>query len=97
MCLSHSRSHYLYYPQKYSASSSLAGTGSGFASAEGEVASQIRQQIENLKGRVSETGMELDRCKQEQEGFSVEYYTFRESQTKVESMQQQVHYYFFYI
>jgi len=75
---------------QYSASSSLAGTGSGFASAEGEVASQIRQQIENLKGRVSETGMELDRCKQEQEGFSVEYYTFRESQTKVESMQQQL-------
>ena len=29
MSLSHSRSHYLYYPQKYSASSSLAGTGSG--------------------------------------------------------------------
>ena len=97
MSLSHSRSHYLYYPQKYSASSNLAGSGSGFASAEGEVASQIRQQIENLKGRVSETGVELDRCRQEQEGFSVEYYTFRESQTKFESMQQQVIFNYFNI
>ena len=43
-----------------------------------QVGSQIREQITALKQRVQETGADLDKCRQEQEAFSVEYYTFKE-------------------
>ena len=66
-------------------------TGSGSFS-DGELVMEIRQQIEQLKAKVAETGAELDRCKQEQEAFSVEYYTFRDNNAKFENMQQQVMY-----
>ena len=74
---------------QYSGAGVMGGGGYG-SSGEGEVASQIRQQIEVLKGKVAETGVELDRCRQEQEAFSVEYYTLRESHVKYENMEQQV-------
>lgn len=52
------------------------------------MASHIRQQIAVLKQKVHETGLELDRCRQEQEAFSVEYYTFRERNIQFESFVQ---------
>ena len=82
-CLQHEK-------QIVSQYAAAASSSSGFVPAEGELASQIRQQIEILKGRVSETGVELDRCRQEQEAFSMEYYSFREMAQKCESMQQQL-------
>ena len=66
-------------------------TGSG-SFGDCELAMEIRQQIEQLKAKVGETGIELDRCRQEQEAFSVEYYTFRDNTAKFENMQQQVKY-----
>ena len=48
----------------------------------------IRQQIPILKQKIQETGIELDRCRQEQEAFSVEYYTFRERKVQFESFVQ---------
>ena len=47
----------------------------------------------NLKVKVSETGAELDRIRQEQEAFSMEYYSFREMSGKFESMKQQVRFF----
>jgi len=82
-CLEHEK-------QIVSQYAAAASNSSVFVPAEGELASQIRQQIEILKGRVSETGVELDRCRQEQEAFSMEYYSFREMAQKCESMQQQL-------
>ena len=61
---------------------------------EGDIASQIRQHLSNLKVKVSETGAELDRIRQEQEAFSMEYYSFREMSGKFESMKQQVRFFF---
>ena len=61
-----------------------------FGTAAADIGSQIRQTLENLKGKVSETGVELDRCRQEQEAFSVEYYTFKETNHKYEILLQQV-------
>ena len=76
---------------QYSASSSMAVESDGFSSTgEGKLASQIRQQIEMLNGKISETGVELDRCKQDQENFKLEYYKFRESNAKFETMMGQV-------
>ena len=49
------------------------------------MAAHIRQQIAVLKQKVQETGQEMDVCKQEQETFSVEYYTFRERNVQFES------------
>jgi len=60
-----------------------------FGTAAADIGSQIRQTLENLKGKVSETGVELDRCRQEQEAFSVEYYTFKETNHKYEILLQQ--------
>ena len=57
----------------------------GVSCAEGDVAAHIRQQIAVLKQKVQETGQEMDVCKQEQEAFSVEYYTFRERNVQFES------------
>merc|ERR1712083_436238 len=67
-----------------------AASPSGFVPAEGDIASQIRQHLSNLKVKVSETGAELDRIRQEQEAFSMEYYSFREMSGKFESMKQQL-------
>jgi len=50
------------------------GSGGG---GEAEMAAHLRQRIAELKQRVLDTGVDLDRCKQDQEAFSVEYYTFR--------------------
>lgn len=61
---------------------SSAGTDTG-------IADQIRQQITSLKQRVQETGLELDRCKQEQEAFSVEYYHLQEKNIQFQSFVQQ--------
>ena len=85
-----SYTNYHYFRSSKPQYAAAASSSSGFVPAEGELASQIRQQIEILKGRVSETGVELDRCRQEQEAFSMEYYSFREMAQKCESMQQQV-------
>ena len=71
-----------------------AASPSGFVPAEGDIASQIRQHLSNLKVKVSETGAELDRIRQEQEAFSMEYYSFREMSGKFESMKQQVRFFF---
>ncbi len=79
-----------FYHWQYSLTPNLAGFGAdqqvGGEGHNNELAAQIRQQIEILKGKVSETGMELDRCRQEQEAFSMEYYTFKENTAKLESM-----------
>ena len=53
------------------------------------MAAQIRQQISTHKQKVQETGAELDRCRQVQEAFSVEYYTFREKNVQFESFVEQ--------
>lgn len=67
-------------------------SGSGFGSpVGGDIGAQIRQTIEKLKNNVTETNSELDRCKQDQEAFSVEYYSFREQNQRYEAMLQQVH------
>ena len=42
-----------------------------------------------MKQKISETGGELDRCKTEQEQFSVEYYACRENSGRLTSLQQQ--------
>ena len=69
----------------------MAVESDGFSSTgEGKLASQIRQQIEMLNGKISETSVELDRCKQDQENFKLEYYKFRESNAKFETMMGQV-------
>lgn len=76
-----------------SAAAASAGT-STFAPAadndEVDLAAQIRQEIELLKSKVAETGSVLDKCRQEQEAFSMEYYTYKENNAKFESMKQQV-------
>ena len=59
------------------------------SSGDGDMATHIRQQIAILKQKVQGTGVELDRCRQEQEAFSVEYYTFRERNVQFESFVQQ--------
>jgi len=65
-------------------------SGSGFGSpVGGDIGAQIRQTIEKLKNNVTETNSELDRCKQDQEAFSVEYYSFREQNQRYEAMLQQ--------
>ena len=39
---------------------------------------QIRSELGVLKQRVTETGLELERCRNNQEAFSVEYHMLRE-------------------
>jgi hypothetical protein len=81
-----------YLPQFTDSGNMVAAGGATYGSTvdDVELATQIRHQIELNKAKVSETGTELDRCRHEQEAFSVEYYTFRENNVKYESMQQQV-------
>ncbi|QQP35477.1 Signal transducer and activator of transcription, partial [Caligus rogercresseyi] len=45
--------------------------------------SRIRTQIEVLKTRNAETSLELSKCHQAQEAFSVEYYSFVERRKKL--------------
>ena len=51
---------------------------------------QMKEQIKVLRTKYSETQMELDRCKQEQETFSVNYHTFMEKSAKQEQISKQV-------
>ena len=71
----------------------MSGSGFGSPVGGGDIGAQIRQTIEKLKNNVTETNGELDRCKQDQEAFSVEYYSFREQNQRYEAMLQQVHTY----
>ncbi len=57
----------------------------GVSGLDGDLAAHVRQQIAVLKQKVQETGQHMDQCKQEQEAFSVEYYTFRERNVQFES------------
>jgi signal transducer and activator of transcription 5B len=63
--------------------------GAAAVGAESEIASKIRQQLVLLKQKVGETGAELDKCKTEQEQFSVEYYACRENSSRLTALQQQ--------
>jgi len=64
-----------------------ASGGSQASSSGGEsVDMQIKQQIKFLQSQYNETSMELDRCKQEQEAFSVTYHTFLENEAKQKQM-----------
>ena len=63
--------------------------GAAAVGAESEIASKIRQQLVLLKQKVGETGTELDKCKTEQEQFSVEYYACRENSSRLTALQQQ--------
>ena len=54
-----------------------------------EVANKIKQQLAIMKQKIGETGVELDRCKNEQEQFSVEYYACRENSSRLVNLQQQ--------
>ena len=54
-----------------------------------EVANKIRQQLAMMKQKIGETGGELDRCKNEQEQFSVEYYDCRVNSSRLTNLQQQ--------
>jgi len=67
-----------------------AASPPGFVPAEGDIASQIRQHLSTLRTKISECGAELDRIRQEQEAFSMEYYTFKEMDGKVQNMKQQL-------
>ena len=63
--------------------------GSAAVGAESEVGIKIKQQLVLLKQKVGETGAELDKCKSEQEQFSVEYYACRENSNRLQALQQQ--------
>jgi len=74
----------------YSVSSTSMAEDGFPASGEGKLSTQIRQQIEILNGKIAETGVDLDRCKQDQENFRLEYYKSRESNAKFQSMEEQL-------
>ena len=61
-----------------------------FGSPDADIGTQIRQKIEQLKASVTETSQELDRCKQEQEAFTIEYRSFQEQIRRYEAKVQQV-------
>ena len=63
--------------------------GASVAGTDNEVANKIRQQLALLKQKIGETGGELDRCKSEQEQFSVEDYACREHSSRYTNLQQQ--------
>jgi signal transducer and activator of transcription 5B len=63
--------------------------GAAAVGAESEVGIKIKQQLVLLKQKVGETGAELDKCKSEQEQFSVEYYACRENSNRLQALQQQ--------
>ena len=63
--------------------------GAAAVGAESEVGIKIKQQLVLLKQKVGETGAELDKCKSEQEQFSVEYYACRENSNRLTALQQQ--------
>ncbi len=93
--------HY-FFPSQYVGAASGASAGnfsspvaasasSGDGAGGGESMDvQIKQQIKFLRSQYNETLMELDRCKQEQEAFSVTYHTFMENKNKIEQMAKQV-------
>jgi len=89
-CLEQERQIVSQYSSGGSMDSGFANLGSRGEGGSSELASQIRQQIEVLKGKIHETSVELDRCKQEQEVFSGDYFLFRENKAKFDSMQQQL-------
>jgi len=51
--------------------------------------SQIRHQLSILQTKVNDTGIELDRCRQEQEAVTVEFYSFKEMEAKFDAMRTQ--------
>merc|ERR1712018_394743 len=61
-----------------------------FGSPDADIGTQIRQKIEQLKASVTETSQELDRCKQEQEAFTIEYRSFQEQIRRYEAKVQQL-------
>ena len=63
--------------------------GASAVGADSEIGQKIRQQLVLLKQKVGETGTELDKCKTEQEQFSVEYYACRENSSRLQALQQQ--------
>lgn len=63
--------------------------GGATATSESEIATKIRQQLTVLKQKVTETATELDKCRTEQEQFSVEYYSCRENSNRLQALQQQ--------
>lgn len=70
---------------------SSSGPASASSVAGGEsVDMQIKQQIKFLQSQHTETSMELDRCKQEQEAFSVTYHNFIENEAKQSQMAKQL-------
>ena len=82
--------YYYHHRSQYSVSSTSMAEDGFPASGEGKLSTQIRQQIEILNGKIAETGVDLDRCKQDQENFRLEYYKSRESNAKFQSMEEQV-------
>lgn len=58
------------------------------ATTDADIAAQIKQQIGVLKQRIQGTGTELDRCRHEQEAFSMEYYHLQEKNVQYESLLQ---------
>ena len=94
----YSPAHYFFTSQYVGASSGASSAGnfssqsaSSSAGESGESMDvQIKQQIKFLRSQYNETLMELDRCKQEQEAFSVTYHTFMENKNKIEQMAKQV-------
>ena len=89
--------HY-FFPSQYVGATAASGGGSFSASGGSQASSsggesvdmQIKQQIKFLQSQYNETSMELDRCKQEQEAFSVTYHTFLENEAKQKQMAIQV-------
>ena len=65
------------------------GLGASTSGTHGDVANKIRQQLAIMKQKIGETGGELDRCKNELEQFSVEYYACRENSSRLTNLQQQ--------
>ena len=45
---------------------------------EGDMGEEIRSQLTILKQRVTETGLELERCRQVHEAFTADYFTAKE-------------------
>merc|ERR1719210_1053565 len=63
--------------------------GASTAGTHNEEANKIRQQLAIMKQKIGETGGELDRCKNELEQFSVEYYDWRVNSSRLTNLQQQ--------
>lgn len=54
-----------------------------------DVGAPIRQRIAYLRQKVQETGEDLNRCKQELEAFSLEFYNCKQNQSRHEALLKQ--------